>query len=173
MKVAIIGYSGAGKSTLAQAIAAHIEAPVLHLDSVGWSSGWVLRNREEASNRVEIFLDSNEKWVIDGNWKHFHQRRKFNEADMIVFMNFPRYRCLPRVLKRAVRYRGRSRQDMARGCQEKFDLEFAWWILVKGRSRETVHQYNQVAQEYSGKFHELHTPREVGLFLEELKRGTP
>lgn len=43
---------------------------------------------------------------------------------------------LARALGRYFRFRGKTRPDMAEGCCEKMDWEFAWWLLYKGRTRQ-------------------------------------
>ena len=43
------------------------------------------------------------------------------EAVQIVLLLFDRFRCLRRVTRRYLTYRGRTRADMAEGCNEKLD----------------------------------------------------
>ena len=109
MKIAVLGYSGAGKSTLARALASALDIPCLHLDQVHWLPGWTERAREESRQMVKDFLDQNSSWVIDGNYKSFCYEQRLEQADHIVFLNFPRLRCLWRAWRRSIRYRDRSR----------------------------------------------------------------
>lgn len=134
MKIAVLGFSGSGKSTLARALGERLGCPVLHLDRVQFISNWELRDRGEAAALVEEFLDTHDSWVIDGNYKGFSQERRLREADSILFLNFSRWSCLLRVIRRALRYRGVTRPDMADGCTEKLDWEFVRWVLWEGRS---------------------------------------
>ncbi len=135
MKIAVLGYSGAGKSTLARALASALDIPCLHLDQVHWLPGWTERAREESRQMVKDFLDQNSSWVIDGNYKSFCYEQRLEQADHIVFLNFPRLRCLWRAWRRSIRYRDRTREDMGEGCVEKFDWEFIRWILWEGRRK--------------------------------------
>lgn len=122
MKIAVIGYSGAGKSTLAKKLGKLFRCPVLHLDRIQFEPGWKERDRETAKRMAEDFLDENENrgWIIDGNYTGFSQERRLREADLIIFMNYPRWICLWQALVRSRIYRGRTREDMGDGCIEKW-----------------------------------------------------
>lgn len=74
MRIAVLGYSGAGKSTLARALGERYTIPVLHLDTVQFTPGWLERDREEAQRMVHAFLE-NPEWVIDGTYSKFEYDR--------------------------------------------------------------------------------------------------
>lgn len=135
MKIAVLGYSGAGKSTLARTLASALDIPCLHLDQVHWLSGWTERDREESCQMVRNFMEQNDSWVIDGNYRSICYEQRLEQAGHIVLLDFSRLRCLWRAWRRSIRYRGRVREDMTPGCVEKFDWEFVRWILWEGRSR--------------------------------------
>ena len=153
MKIAVIGYSGAGKSTLARKLGKLFRCPVLHLDRIQFEPGWKERDRAAAKRMAEEFLDENAKggWIIDGNYTGFSQERRLKEADLIIFMNYPRWICLWQALMRSRIYKGRTRADMADGCIEKMDWEFVWWILHKGRNRKKRCQYREIVERYQEK----------------------
>lgn len=90
MKIAVIGYSGAGKSTLARRLGEAFGEPVLHLDAVGWSEGWRLRDVDEARSIMTAFLDAHDGWVVEGNWSKLDRGRRYVEADLTVMLDFPR-----------------------------------------------------------------------------------
>ena len=96
MKIAVIGYSGSGKSTLAKLISEEYSLPLLYLDTVHWLPDWCERDTEEAQKIVSDWMDTHDSWVIDGNYRKYSRERKFEEADYIVFLAFPRLRCLYR-----------------------------------------------------------------------------
>ncbi|MGZ8457629.1 MAG: hypothetical protein ACXWZ4_13600, partial [Gemmatirosa sp.] len=66
-------------------------------------------------------------WVMDGNYGGTLDLR-LAASDAVVFLDLPRVVCLTRVLGRALRYRGRSRPDMAPGCPERLSWEFVRWV---------------------------------------------
>ncbi|MDF2617283.1 MAG: topology modulation protein [Sedimentibacter sp.] len=134
MKIAIIGYSGSGKSTLAKKLSQRYNCPILYLDTVNFEQDWVERDREVAKSMVAAFME-NESWVIDGNYIEFYQERRLEEADKIIFMDFPIFTCFFQAYRRKVKARNTTRDSMADGCIEKFDLEFARWIVRDGRTQ--------------------------------------
>ena len=163
MKIAVIGYSGSGKSTLAQRLGKKLSLPVLHLDTVHWLPGWKTRERDERMAIVSAFLDENSSagWVIDGNYTKLSYARRMDEADRIIFLDYPALRCLMRAYKRYFRYKGKSRASMTEGCEEKLDLEFIKWILHDGRTREIKANYERLAKQYPGKFIRCRNDRQI------------
>lgn len=164
MRIAIIGYSGSGKSTLAAQLGQKLQVPVLHLDSVHWLPGWVERPREEEKQIVRAFLDEHDAWVIDGNYSSLWHDERMEKADQILFLNFNRFICLHRAAKRARVYRGKTRPDMGKGCPEKIDLEFAWWILHDGRTAKIRNRYRKLRELYPGKFTEIKNQKALSAF---------
>lgn len=170
MKIAIIGYSASGKSTLAQTMGRLYGLPVLHLDRVQFLPGWQIRNKAEQQALTADFLDAHPGgWVIDGNYSGNCYERRLQEADRIIFMNFNRWTCLARAIRRAFRYRRQTRPDMGEGCTEKLDAEFVWWILYKGRRPKTRARYRWVARTWPEKVTALHNQRELDAFVRSLE----
>ena len=170
MKIAIIGYSASGKSTLAQAMGRRYALPVLHLDRVQFLPGWQVRDKAEQQALTADFLDSHpDGWVIDGNYSGNCYERRMQEADRIIFMNFNRWACLARAIRRAARYRRQTRPDMGEGCTEKLDAEFIWWILYRGRRPQTRARYRRVCRTWPEKVTVLHNQRELDAFMRGLE----
>lgn len=167
MKIAIIGYSGSGKSTLAKKLSKYYKAPVLFLDTVNFLPNWIERDRDEGRLIVCDFM-KNDSWVIDGNYSDFFQKERLEQADKIIFLNFPRRICIYRALKRYFRYKNTTREDMAKGCIEKIDLEFIWWILYEGRTKEIRNHYKQIEHDFKNKIVVLKKTKEVNLFLQKI-----
>lgn len=151
MKIAIIGYSGSGKSTLARHISKIMNIPVLHFDKVNWSFGWNEREHSEQLNIVREFLNKNSSWVIDGNYSKLFYEERMSGADKIIFMNFGRFNCLFRAIKRFRKYKGSTRADMGEGCPEKLDVKFIKWILIDGRNKSNKQRYSNIIKKYDSK----------------------
>lgn len=169
MKIAIIGYSGSGKSTMAKRISERFGLPVLYLDTVHWLPGWQEREREDSQRIVREFLDTHGEWVIDGNYKKLEHERRMSEADYILFMDFSRVRCFFRAWKRQRRYRGKTRDSITPGCDEKFDREFRLWILRDSRTKAAVTRYRSYQAQYPEKFFRARNDREARRFFEMLE----
>ncbi len=167
MKISIIGYSSSGKSTLARKLAEKYSIPVMHLDDVHFSDGWTERNAEEKLRDVENFLNENSSWVIDGNYTKLFYDRRTEEADMIIMLLFNRFACLSRAYRRYKKYKGLTRPDMAEGCNEKFDAEFACWILYGGRNKKARDRYKNLAEKYPDKIVIIKNQRQLTHFEKE------
>ena len=170
MKIAVMGYSGSGKSTLARELGELYGVPVLHLDRVMFLPNWKERPKDEQLAIVRDFMDSNEGWVIDGNYSGLLQERRLEEADRVVLLLFPRLSSLWRVVKRYRTYRGQSRPDMAEGCSEKLDAAFIRWVLWEGRSAKKRAGFERKRKLCGDKCAVLKSQRQIDRWLEKERR---
>lgn len=171
MKIAIVGFSGSGKSTLARKLGEVTGASVLHLDSVQFLPGWEIRPEEEKQAMVKDFLDSHLSWVIDGNYRKLSFDRRLEEADQIWILLFNRVTRFCRILRRYRENRGRIRPDMAEGCPEKVDAEFARWVLWDCCTPEKAERFKDIVRRYPAKSHLLENQRQVDAALRLFEEG--
>ena len=126
-RILIIGCGGAGKSTLAKRMGDITGLPVVHLDQVYWSPGnWNHVTREEFDEKLEQLLVK-DQWIMDGDFSRTFPKR-LEHCDTVIYLDFNRITCLLHWLKRVITNWGKARPDMAEGCTEWFDPEFAKWI---------------------------------------------
>ncbi|MBQ6824581.1 MAG: DNA topology modulation protein [Clostridia bacterium] len=168
-KIAILGYSGSGKSTLAGICAKEYDLPVLYLDTLQFLPGWAIRDREEFRQKMAEFMQ-NDRWVIDGNYARFFYEERMAEADRIYFLNFNRFSCLFRALKRYFTYHGEARESMAEGCPEKFDWEFFSWILWKARTPAQKQKFKWVLEQYPEKVIEIKNQKQLSKTITEITK---
>lgn len=167
-RIAIIGPSGAGKSTLSRRLGTLLDLPVIHLDALNWKPGWVSEPDTQWRQKVRDAA-SGPKWIIDGNYGGTLDLR-LQAADTVIFLDFPRWVCVCRVLWRIVSYHGRTRPDMGEGCPERFDMEFLEWVWnFNATSRPMI--LRRLEGHGAGKrIITLRCPRDVEAFVRELKR---
>lgn len=169
MKIAIMGYSGSGKSTLCRRLHEQYQLPMLHLDTVQFLPDWKERAAAEKQEIVRAFLDEHPGgWVIDGNYSGLSYERRCGEADVIIQLLFNRLDCLFRCVRRYHMYKGKSRPDMAEGCNEKIDREFIRWILRDGRTKKIRARYQHVQKQYPGKVVVIKNQRQLDAYLKTL-----
>lgn len=125
-RIIILGSAGSGKSTLAVQLSKIVNLPVVHLDNFFWTAGWVSIPKDEMYQKVAEAA-SEDNWIIDGNYSGSLDLR-IERADTIIFIDFNRYFCIYRVIKRRIKNNGKARPDLAEGCIEKIDKEFLKWI---------------------------------------------
>lgn len=135
-KIMIIGCPGSGKSTLAKEMSELLDLSVVHLDKLYWNSGWIESSDEIFDLKLQQVL--NEKsWIIDGNYgRTIPLRLKY--ADTVILLDYPKYICMYRVIKRVISDYGKTRSDMADGCPERFDIEFLKYVWNFNKNKQKV-----------------------------------
>jgi adenylate kinase family enzyme len=140
-RVLVIGCSGTGKSTLAQAIAKLRGLTYVSMDrDIFWLPGWKLRQREEAIKLMKQAV-AEPRWVIDGNSPSMLPLR-LPRTDIVLWRRPPRHVALSGVFRRWLRFRGKTRPEMADGCPEQLDWAFLRYIWTF--EREEVPQFMEM-----------------------------
>ena len=125
-RVAVIGCCGAGKSTLARNLGDRLNLPVIHLDTYYWQPGWQATDGDRWLE-IQQELIAEESWIVDGNYGSTLDLR-LAAADTVIWLDFGRCLCLWRVIKRYIRYPGKTRPDMATKCPERLNWEFMQYV---------------------------------------------
>lgn len=167
-KIAIIGPGGAGKSTVARALGEILGIGVIHLDRLFWRPGWVETPPEEWAC-IQRGLVAGDAWILDGNYGGSLDIRLV-AADTVIFLDTPRATCVLRVFRRAVRFRGRSRPDLAPGCRERITGEFVRWVWTYPAERRPAILAKLAAYADGRRIVVLRGRRDVRRFLDELRR---
>jgi adenylate kinase family enzyme len=114
-RVSVVGNSGSGKSTLAAALAEHLAAPWIELDSIYHQPGWNPLPAPEFRARVEE-LAAGDAWVIDGNYTAVRDL-VWARADTVVWIDLARPLVMRRIISRTLR-RAARRQELWNGNRE-------------------------------------------------------
>jgi adenylate kinase family enzyme len=123
-KVLVIGSCGAGKSTFAKKLSKFTGINLMHLDQEYWRPNWVRTDSNVFKEKVKALLKKDE-WIMDGNYCNTMDIR-IAKADTIIFLDFSRWVCLFRVLKRRIK---NNRVDTLSCCDERVTYELVKWIL--------------------------------------------
>lgn len=123
-KVLIIGCPGSGKSTLARQLNQFWKLELIHLDTIYhdaklWSVDPV-KKKMQWRKHIES-ISSKDSWLMDGNYTSSLDIRILR-ADLVIFLDYPRYVSLIRAIKRRFVYNKKPRPDMPIGWKEKFNL---------------------------------------------------
>ena len=126
-RILIIGCPGSGKTTLSRELGEKLDLPVTHLDNIFWSPGnWVHLDNDAFDEALGKELQK-QRWIIEGNFdRTLPWRLEF--CDTVIWMDYSRWVCLWGWIKRMVFNWGKVRSDMAPGCVERWDWEFAAYI---------------------------------------------
>ncbi|MDB5245503.1 MAG: ATPase [Parcubacteria group bacterium] len=163
-RISVVGISGAGKSTLSNKLGKKLNLPVFHLDKYFWAVGWKKRyeTKEEFTLIVDGFVNQ-DKWIIDGNYTSSNIDLRFERADTIIFLDFPKYVSLWRV---CVRVLDRKQPfDKTEGVKQKVDWALIKWILnyKVDEMRERIERYRN-----SKNIFIIKNSKEISYLLEEL-----
>lgn len=120
-RVVILGNAGSGKSTLARALGSRLDLTVVHLDTLFWEPGWIESETEIFRERVRG-ATAVDTWVSEGNYARRTFDLRLSRADLVIWLDTPRWTCLLRVVMRS--FMKRPRADLPTGCKEKFDRDF-------------------------------------------------
>lgn len=150
MKILVTGNAGAGKSTLARRIANDCDLPYTSLDGVVWQEGWKKTPVGERDAHIEKLI-AKDNWVIDGV-----SGRVLEAADIVIFLDVPRWRCIGRAARRNIRYLFSSRPELPKRCPEiliiptllkiiwRFDRNVRPGILHEGTFRRSGNTFFHV-----------------------------
>ncbi|GAB6926278.1 DNA topology modulation protein [Paenibacillus sp. JCM 10914] len=124
-RIMIIGSGGSGKSTFAAALGDKWQMPVYHLDAYYWKPGWTPTPNDEWDHFLDQIV-SEDEWIIDGHYGRTLETR-MNRSDIIIFFDLSPWITTYRVIKRRIKYHGKTRPDLNEGCPERLDWEFVKW----------------------------------------------
>ena len=135
-RILVTGNAGSGKSTLAARLGALLGLEVVGLDRVVWRPGW-RKTPPEERRAAEQEIAARPAWVVDGV-----SRTLMDAAEVVIFLDLGRARCLWRCMRRNAPYLLRSRPGLPEGCPEllilptllrliwRFPAQTRPWILA-------------------------------------------
>lgn len=172
MKLLLIGSPGAGKSTVARRLSHELGLPLLHLDKVWHATDYSEDARQQFEQTVEDFMTSQDNWLIDGNYANRLPQR-LAQADVVIWLDFPRWLCCYRVIKRSLLTRlfRAKRPDMAEQFKERFDREYLDFLqFVWSFQKTTTPKIEQALAHFSGRVYRYHQPVELAALLQALQQ---
>ena len=100
-RIILLGKAGTGKSTLALAIGARTGRPVIILDDI-WQPGWTDAQTPTFRETLRT-LHAGDRWVSDGNFAAVSFEIRLPRADLIVWLDRPRWSSAWRAVTRVFR----------------------------------------------------------------------
>ena len=174
-RVVIIGCSGVGKSTLARELSGRLDLPHLELDSVFHQPGWTQLPEDVFRERVQAYLDTHPRWVIDGNYAPVRDLT-WAQATDVVWLHPPRWRMMRRIIWRTIR-RTITREEPWNGNREPWGnltsvnpdrSIIAWAFTQYSQYQETFTQRQADPQWAHARHHKFVTHSQTRRWLEGL-----
>ena len=170
-KIAIIGCAWSGKTYLAFKLHEELHLPIYHLDQYAWKPNWERVDFEKLKNIHHKLCEKN-VWIMEGIYfKLLHER--VQAADVVIFLDMPRFVCLWNVIKRSWFNSGKIIEGNPQGCHQRIlsskFLEFLQWIWNFNRKhRSAIYQkldeFKDLKQIYV-----IKSVAEMNDFIEKLK----
>lgn len=122
-RVVVLGVTGSGKTTAGARIARAISAHHVELDALYWGPNWTPSEPEDFRARIRQALAGHERWVTDGGYATHTVDITWVAADTIVWLDYPRWFTMWRLLRRTV---GRlvRREELWAGNRESIRSQF-------------------------------------------------
>lgn len=166
-RILVTGNAGSGKSTLARQIGEELEFSVSGLDNIVWRPNWQPTPRAEREC-LERELAAEPSWVVDGVSFLIQER-----ADVVVFLDIPRWLSFWRCAQRNAFYLFRSRPGLPQNCPEikiiptlvKIIWKFPYMVKPKILALGQKHAHRQ-------KFVHVKSKEQVNDFLCSLRQKT-
>ena len=126
-RILILGPCGSGKTTFANLLAEKVDIPIYYLDQLYFLPGWIEPKKEEWQQKISGIIE-NDAWIIEGNYGGTLSDR-LSRADTVVYLHSNTFSNFVRIIKRVIKFYGKERPHMAKGCKERFDLSFISYVL--------------------------------------------
>jgi len=165
-RIAVVGSPGAGKTTFSRVLSEKTGLPLVHLDTYyhdRTKDYYSAENKQAWVKKVSELIAPKE-WIIDGNYSSTFPLR-FEKADLIIFLDYPRRISFRRTLIRTAKSPWVKRSDMPEDWKDTFNLEFLSFVWnYNSRYRRKV--TDQLDKDSSKKVVILQHPREAQRFLD-------
>lgn len=164
-RIMIFGRPGSGKSTFAYKLHQTLQIPVFHLDKHFYQLNWLERPTQEFLS-IQQSIVNKESWIIDSNSTKSLEMR-YSRADMVLYFNYPRWKCYVRILKRLF-YKDPAIDDRAVGCHEIIRFKLLWYTW--NFEERVTQKIDFLKKKYPHiPFIEIKNNRQLERFLEKTK----
>jgi adenylate kinase family enzyme len=117
-KISVVGNACAGKTRLSRKLAKIYGLPITHVDSIQFLPGMTIRSYRESIDLLSA-VQLQESWLIDGFGPLDIIEKRFETADLVIFIDFPIWRNYWWATKRNILNLWSRREELPEGCDER------------------------------------------------------
>jgi adenylate kinase family enzyme len=100
-RILVVGVTGAGKSTLARAVGERLGIPYHEMDALYFAGpDWAV-NEKLTEEMTRIAAEP--RWIIDSIGSPEVRDLLWDQADTVLWLDYPRHVIMPRILRRSLR----------------------------------------------------------------------
>lgn len=185
-KILIMGYSGSGKTTLAAKIGQKLGCRVIYIDELQFTDTFEMQDQKKVFSQINEALAQQDSWVIDGYLSQYIEDKWLEAADCVLFLNFSRWRCLVRLLKRSQSHHRQDhiqpprpdlppseekklkrRRERPEGWMKRKNLRYLRWIFLQENRLRRQRYYFRTGERCTEKFMVVNTPKQLDAFLHQ------
>lgn len=165
-RIVVLGAPGVGKSTFSRQLSEITGLPVQHLDYYFHDKKTDYEHHKDEWVSFTESLASKPEWISDGNYRPTLPAR-LRAADVVIFLDYPRWRALYCIFTRRYQFRNKKRADMPDDWEERLNwlfFKFVW--KFNGAYRDDL-----MAAVKNAKPHKLYVfthPKQVDVYLQSL-----
>jgi adenylate kinase family enzyme len=162
-RINVTGNAGSGKTTLAKNLGQLLTVSVIHFDQIVWQPNWQKTPLEIRQQAEEKILNQ-KQWIIDGV-----SRLVREQADLVLFLDTPAYKCTFRAVKRTVRHLFKQRPELPENCPEYRIIPYLFkliWRFPKEAGAEI-----RLEAQTSPKYRIVKTDKDIAQVLHKLRSG--
>jgi adenylate kinase family enzyme len=163
-RIAIIGVSASGKSVFSRELGERTNIPVTYVDALMWKPGWNYIGDETTVSKL-IEISQKPEWIIEGYIEKEARPAVFENADSIVYLDYPRRVAVWRYIKRWWKHRKDARPELE-GSPDRFSFKFLKLVWTKGEAISLERFLAGLSNQ--GKIIKLTSPRQAKIFLDKI-----
>jgi adenylate kinase family enzyme len=166
-RINIVGPPGAGKTYLAREMARIYDLPIVHMDYIAHTDLYnPMKDKPAFIHKISKEI-SKKKWIMEGVYKSTLVDRIPN-ADLTIYLDFPRHTYIYRVFKRRFQHRNKKRTEMPDYWVEKIDWGFFKYVWRFHKTQRPL--INEIIREFSDKnIATIKSKKELKVFLLDLE----
>jgi len=160
-RIFIFGNSGAGKSTLARRLCSDENLAHLDLDSLAFKKETPTQRRDiqESLKEVDVFIQQNDNWVIEGGYSDIFEKI-LNHANEMIYLDLEASTCQENARKREWephKYESKEAQD------KNLDMLLRWILDYYSREDSfSKSSHDRLFKQFTGrKMHCTHSSSDL------------